>query len=85
MEFGVTNQWQIELKWQTFTQLYSPSKQGIGDLGFETQYSFLNMAGTTNHMALGFEFTIPTGDVNDELSEGFLKYEPFVIVAHDFS
>ena len=84
LEFGVTDQWQVELKWRTFTQLYSPDKQGIGDLGFETQYSFLNIADTTNHAALGFEFTIPTGDVNDELSEGFLKYEPFVIFAHDF-
>ena len=84
LEYGVTNQWQIELKWNAFTAVSNPSDQGIGDLALETLYSSINAAGTTNHWALGFKFTIPTGDVDTELGEGFLKYEPFLILARDF-
>jgi hypothetical protein len=84
LEYGLTNQWQIELKWNAFTAVSNPSDQGIGDLKLETLYSSINTAGTTNHWALGFKFTIPTGNVDTELGEGFLKYEPFFILARDF-
>jgi hypothetical protein len=84
LELGVTDQWQVEVKWRAFTKLFSPTEQGVGDLSFETQYSSINTAGTTNHFALGFKFTIPLGDVDKDLSEGFLKYEPFFILARDF-
>jgi len=84
IELGLTDQWQIELKWEAYTRLFNPTEQGVGDLSFETQYSSINTAGTTNHFSLGFKFTIPLGNVDKDLSEGFLKYEPFFIVARDF-
>jgi len=39
LELGLTDQWQVELKWEAFTQPFNPTEQGTGDLSFETQYS----------------------------------------------
>jgi hypothetical protein len=36
------------------------------------------------HIAPRFSIQVPVGDVNKGLSEGFLEYEPAVIVARDF-
>ncbi len=84
VEFGLTDAWQVELEWTAHSIITDPRKQGIGELAFGTMYSFLNIGGSTSHAAAGFEVEIPLGDVDKELSEGFLEYETFVVLAHDF-
>jgi hypothetical protein len=36
------------------------------------------------HIAPRFSIQVPVGDVNNDLSDGFLEYEPAVILARDF-
>jgi hypothetical protein len=36
------------------------------------------------HSAVGLEVSLPMGSVEKELSEGFIEYEPYLIVARDF-
>ena len=57
---------------------------GTGDLSIETKYSFMNVANTNVHLAVGFELGLPTGDRDKGMSEGFIEYEPFLIAAKDF-
>ena len=58
--------------------------RGVGDLELGTQYSFMNIGDSLFHIAPRFSIRVPLGDVNQGLSEGFLEYEPAVIVARDF-
>ena len=51
---------------------------GTGDLSVGTQYSFMNVANTNLHPAVGFELGLPTGDQNKEMSERGVEYEPFL-------
>lgn len=87
MEYGLTSRWQAEAEWNAFVQ-HHPTRgsttHGIGDLELGTQYSFLNVSGSLFHVAPRFSVEFPLGDVNKDLSEGFIEYEPAVIVARDF-
>jgi hypothetical protein len=87
LEYGLTDNWQVEAEWdslvQHFPQNHSVSR-GIGDVEAGSQYSFMNIGGSPFHLAPRFSLQIPAGDVNRGLSEGFLEYEPAVIVARDF-
>lgn len=58
--------------------------RGIGDLEVGTQYSFMNVGDSLFHIAPRFSIQVPLGDVNKDLSEGFLEYEPALILARDF-
>jgi len=87
LEYGLTDNWQVESEWDSFTRHRSSDgsvASGIGDLELGTQYSFMNVGGSLFHIAPRFSIGIPLGNVNKELSEGFLEYEPAVIVARDF-
>lgn len=57
---------------------------GITDLHVGTKYSFLKIHNSNFHAALSFELGLPTGRVDGNLSDGFLEYEPSVILARDF-
>jgi hypothetical protein len=86
-EYGITDHWQIEVEWNAMTRRTETGElatRGRGDLGIGTQYSFMNMRRSNFHSAIGFEVTFPTGNVEKELGEGFIEYEPYVIVARDF-
>ena len=87
IEYGLTDAWQVELAWTAFVHRgnsIESSTAGIGDLEIGTKYSFMNLGGTDFHAAAGIEVSFPTGDVDRELSEGFIEYELFVIMAKDF-
>src|SRR5271170_2447509 len=88
VEYGLTSNWQAELEWNAFVQHNPddgrPTTRGIGDLELGTQYSFLNVGGSLFHIAPRFSIELPLGDVNEDLSEGFVEYNPSVIVARDF-
>ena len=46
--------------------------------------TFLNIGGSLFHVAPRFSLEIPLGDVNKDLSDGFLEYEPAIVIARDF-
>jgi len=86
LEYGITDRWQIEIEWDAMsrrTKTGEATTSGRGDLSIGTQYSFMNMKGSNFHSAVGFEVSIPTGSIEKELSEGFLEYTPYLILARD--
>jgi hypothetical protein len=86
-EYGINDRWQVEGEWDSVVQRFprhQPAVRGVGDLEVGSQYSFMNIGNSTFHIAPRFSLEIPVGDVNRDLSEGFLEYEPAVIVAKDF-
>jgi hypothetical protein len=87
IEYGITDAWQVELGWESLQQHHpdeGASTVGLGDLRIGTKYSFMNMANTHVHTAVGFDLLVPVGNINRGLTEGLLEYEPFVILAQDF-
>jgi hypothetical protein len=87
MEYGFNDSWQAEAEWDSWVQRYPKNHsvaRGVGDLELGTQYSFMNIDGSLFHLAPRFSIQLPVGDVNKELSEGLLEYEPAVILARDF-
>jgi len=87
LEYGITDRWQVELEWNAMSRRTATGEEatsGRGDLNIGTQYSFMNIRRSNFHSAVGFEVTVPTGSVKKNLSEGFIEYEPYLIVARDF-
>jgi hypothetical protein len=87
VEYGLSDRWQVEAEWDSFINSHTAdggTASGIGDLELGTQYSFMSIAGSEFHIAPRFTVGIPLGDVNRGLSEGFMEYEPAVIIARDF-
>lgn len=86
-EYGMTSNWQVEAEWNAFVQRNpkrGPLQRGMGDLEVGTQYSFLNINDSLFHVAPRFSLEIPTGNINKDMTEGFLEYEPGVVLARDF-
>lgn len=88
LEYGITNLWQVEVEFTPFSRRRelesSETERGIGDVSVSTKYSFLNIKNSNFHSSVQFEVGFPTGNVNRELSEGFIEYEPSVSFARDF-
>lgn len=87
IEYGITEAWQVELGWELLKHHHpdeGASTVGPGDLHIDTQYSFMNIANTNFHTAVGFDILFPVGNINHGLTEGFIEYEPFFILAKDF-
>jgi hypothetical protein len=87
VEYGLTDNWQVEAEWNSYMQRmpkHGSTTRGIGDLELSTQYSFLNINGSLFHVAPRFGMEVPLGDVNKGLSEGFMEYQPGIIMARDF-
>ena len=86
LEYGLTSRWQVEGEWNAFTERYPRSGSavgGIGDLELGSQYSFMNVDQSLFHLAPRFSLELPLGSVNQNLSEGFLEYQPSLILARD--
>ena len=86
-EYGFTDAWQVEGGWDSLVQRYPKNQavvRGVGDCDVGTQYAFMNIAGSSFHIAPRFSLQVPVGDVNRGLSGGFLQYDPAVILARDF-
>lgn len=87
LEYGITDAWQVELGWEAFVNRNpddGESDSGIGDLQVGTKYSFMNIADSDLHAAGHFQVVFPTGDVDEQLTEGFIRFEPSLILAKDF-
>jgi len=87
VEYDITDRRQIEIDWNAMgrpTETGAATTRGRGDLSFGTQYCLMNIRRSDFHSGVRFEFRLPTGSVEKELSEGFIEYEPYHIVARDF-
>ena len=87
LEYGITNFWQVGVEWDSHINRNPDAgitTRGSDDLEISTKYSFMNITDSNYHAAVGFEIEFATGNINNELTEGFNEYEPFVILAKDF-
>jgi hypothetical protein len=87
MEYGFTDRWQVEAEWDSLVQRFPRNQsvvRGVGDLELGTQYSFMNVGDSLFHIAPRFSIQVPIGNVNEDLSEGFMEFDPAVILARDF-
>ncbi len=87
VEYGLTDAWQVEVEWSALIQRnpkHDRTTRGIGDLELGTQYSFLNIGGSSCHAAPRFSVHLPSGNIDKELTEGFVEYEPSLTLAKDF-
>ena len=85
-EYGLTDRWQVELLWNTLQTQFPENGTAyseIGDLEVGTQYSFMNIANTNFHAALGFELEIPLSHEEGPADNNEWEYEPYVSVALD--
>ncbi|HEY7489558.1 MAG TPA: hypothetical protein VIH59_00405, partial [Candidatus Tectomicrobia bacterium] len=86
IEYGLTDAWQVELEWEMFKHRNPEARSttfGIGDLEIGTQYSFMHLAGAHFHAAVALHILFPTGNINDDLTEGFIEYAPSLMLARD--
>src|SRR4030095_13351931 len=86
LEYGLSDSWQLHFEWDGYTHRRNHegrSTQGVGDLSIGSQYSFMNIANSNFHTALGFEMGFPVGSVNKGLSNGLMHFEPFIVMAYD--
>lgn len=86
LEYGLTDRWEVEAEWDALVQRFPANHsavRGVGDFEMGTEYSFMNIGGSMFHIAPRFSVSVPVGDVNRGLSEGFLEYQPAVILARD--
>ncbi len=86
LEYGITDAFQVGLEWDFFTRLESEAGErveGIGDLEVGFKLARMDPAGKL-HFAFGLEVGLPLAEVDDDLGEGLLEVEPFVVIARDF-
>lgn len=86
LEYGITDRLQLELEWDAYGSLRPndlPRTSGTGNVELEMQYSLMNVGGSRSHVAFGLGVTLPSGDVDDGLTEGLREYEPRLVVARD--
>ena len=86
VEYGLTNRWQIEAGWDGFTHFRTaPLKQlRTARLSLGTKYSFMRIAGSRVHAALGIDTEFPHPDaLADDEGEDSMDVEPFVAMAAD--
>ena len=88
IEFGITDRWQIEAGWDGYSRSRRAPVQQLRTARFSvgTKYSFMNIAGSPLHAAIGIdaEFPHPNAFADDE-GEDSVDLEPFIAIAADAS
>ena len=87
IEYGITDKWEVFGEWDPFTRVRLDSGdtvKGPGDVELGTQYSFMHIHGTNNHVAIGVSVDLPTGSIDKGLTEGLVEINPYLALAHDF-
>ncbi len=56
---------------------------GVGDLNLALQYSIMYVNNTNNHISFAFNVNLPTSDVGKGFTDGFVRFAPTFIFAHD--
>lgn len=67
IEYGLSNRWQIEASWDGYTQFHkSPFKHmRTARFSIGTKYSFMNIAHSRVHAAVGLDAEFPRPDEDD--------------------
>ena len=87
VEYGLTDAWQVGVGWSPLMRRnpeIGRTTRGIGDVELGTKYSFLNIDGSSFHAAARFSVHLPSGSIDKELTDGFVEYDPSLILAKDF-
>lgn len=58
---------------------------GFGDIDIGLQNSWIYINKSTFSASVLFNAHIPTADINKGLTDGFLRYEPYIILTKDFN
>ena len=88
IEYGLTNRWQVEAGWDGYTQFHqSPfSHLRTARLSIGTKYSFMNIAKSRVHAAVGIDAEFPRPDAfADGEGEDAMEIEPVIAVAADLT
>lgn len=86
IEYGITDAFQIGAEWDSFVRNRpsgTPAAQGIGDVEIAARYSWMNIAQSNAHVALGLALALPTGDKSRDLGEGHVTVTPSAVLAFD--
>ncbi len=87
LEYGITDAFTVEIEWTGFSNLtpdLGASSSGIGDLELGGQLAFMQVAGPNTHAAVGLGVSLPVASPEKELSDGFVEFEPYILLARDF-
>lgn len=57
---------------------------GNGDTNLGSQYSWMYIHKSNYSAALVFDLHLPTGDINRNLTDGLMRYSPYLLLAKDF-
>ena len=62
-EYGLTEAWQVELEWRTYSRVRRGDviSSGRGAVSVGTKYSFMHIKGSAIHAAVGLEADFPGG------------------------
>lgn len=85
--YGFNDSLQLRLLWSSFVVRDVENRgavAGLGDLRPGFKYSFMKIRGSNFHAAIAFDVVFPTANVNKGLSNGFINYQPAIILAKDF-
>ena len=76
VEYGLTDSWQVGLEWTPFTRLRVGDQATTerGEIAIGTKYSFMSIAGSGSHAAVGVELVV-----------GELEVEPYAAFARDLN
>lgn len=84
LEYGITDQWQVEVGWDAFRQLEPDAgsgASGLGNLSLGGKYTFEPCPTTGVQLAVGLEVTLPTG--SEKVSENVYVSEPYLVLSRD--
>ena len=87
VEYGITDAFQIIAEWDGL--LYQnpeegPTISGLGNIELGAQYSWMALGDGNTHFSFGSLVELPTGPVDNGLTDGFLEWNQFIILARDF-
>ncbi len=87
IEYGVTDAFQVIAEWEGLIHhnpRNGPTLSGPGNLELGGQYSWMGLGDGNTHFSIGTLVEIPTGTVDNGLTEGILEWNPFMVLARDF-
>jgi hypothetical protein len=86
IEYGLTNRWQVEAQWAGYARFHQSPFDDLRSarLTFGTKYSFMNIAHSRVHAAIGLDVEFPDAGAFDEgEGESGTEFEPALSMAID--
>jgi hypothetical protein len=87
IEYGISDRWQIEASWDGYTQFHSAPFKHLrtARLSVGTKYSWMQIAGSRVHAAVGIDVEFPRAGATGDDGEDDVEFEPFVSGAADLA